>query len=33
MKIGVSSYSFHQAVSEGRMSTYDIVDEAARIGF
>ncbi len=33
MKIGVSSYSFHQAVSAGRMSTYDIVDAAARMGF
>ena len=33
MKIGVSSYSFSQAVSAGRMSTYDIVDAAARIGF
>lgn len=33
MKIGVSSYSFHQAVSAGRMSTYDIVDAAAKLGF
>ena len=33
MKIGVSSYSFHQAVSAGRMSTYDIVDAAAKMGF
>lgn len=33
MKIGVSSYSFHQAVSSGRMSTYDIVDTAAKMGF
>ena len=33
MKIGVSSYSFHQAVSAGHMSTYDIVDAAAKMGF
>lgn len=33
MRIGVSSYSFHQAVSAGRMSTYDIVDAAAKLGF
>lgn len=33
MKIGVSSYSFHQTVSAGRMSTYDIVDAAAKMGF
>lgn len=33
MKIGVSSYSFHQAVSAGRMNTYDIVDAAAKMGF
>lgn len=33
MKIGVSSYSFHQAVSSGRMNTYDIVDTAAKMGF
>lgn len=33
MKIGVSSYSFHQAVSAGRVSTYDIVDAAAKMGF
>ena len=33
MKIGVSSYSFHQAVTAGRMNTYDIVDAAARMGF
>lgn len=33
MKIGVSSYSFHQVVSAGRMSTYDIVDAAAKMGF
>ena len=33
MKIGVSSYSFHQAVSAGRMGTYDIVDAAAKMGF
>ena len=33
MKIGVSSYSFHQAVEAGRMNTYEIVDAAARLGF
>ena len=33
MKFGVSSYSFHQAVSAGRMTTYDIVDTAAKMGF
>ena len=33
MKIGVSSYSFHQAVEAGTLSTYDIVDTAARMGF
>lgn len=33
MKIGVSSYSFHQAVEAGTLSTYEIVDAAARMGF
>lgn len=33
MKIGVSSYSFAQAVHAGRMTTYDIVDAAAKMGF
>ncbi len=33
MKIGVSSYSFHQAVEAGTLSTYGIVDTAARMGF
>ena len=33
MKFGISSYSFHQAVSAGRMTTYDIVDTAASMGF
>lgn len=33
MKIGVSSYSFHQAVSAGQMSTYDIIDTAVKMGF
>ena len=33
MKIGVSSYSFHQTVEAGTLSTYDIVDTAARMGF
>jgi len=33
MKFGVSSYSFHQAVNAGRMTTYDIVDAAAKMGF
>lgn len=31
MKIGVSSYSFHQAVEAGTLSTYGIVDTAARM--
>ena len=33
MKLGVSSYSFAQAVRAGRMTTYDIVDAAAKMGF
>lgn len=33
MKFGVSSYSFAQAVHAGRMTTYDIVDAAAKMGF
>ena len=33
MKLGVSSYSFAQAVRAGRMTTYDIVDTAAKMGF
>ena len=33
MKFGVSSYSFAQAVHAGRMTTYDIVDTAAKMGF
>ncbi len=33
MKIGVSSYSYHQAVSKGQMSIYDVVDTAAKQGF
>lgn len=33
MKLGVSSYSFAQAVHAGRMTTYEIVDTAAKMGF
>ncbi len=33
MLFGVSSYSFNQAVQKGRLSTFDIVETAARMGF
>ncbi len=33
MLFGVSSYSFCQAVQQGRMTTFQIVDTAARMGF
>jgi len=33
MKIGVSSYSFHRLVSEGKMTQLDVIAKAKEIGF
>jgi sugar phosphate isomerase/epimerase len=33
MKIGVSSYSFNQAIKAGRITQYEAIDQAARMGF
>lgn len=33
MKVGVSTYSFRQAVLDGRLDQYQVIDEAAKMGF
>ena len=33
MKSGVSSYSYNQAMADGRLTAYEVIDEAARQGF
>ncbi len=33
MKLGVSSYSFNQAIRAGRLGQYEAIDEAARLGY
>ncbi len=33
MKSGVSSYSFNQAIQAGRITLYEAIDQAARMGF